>query len=118
MPQMPEHTTKSVVVIGGGPAGLTAAVELCRLNLPVTVFEKDRLVGGIARTGGAQPAGGEARPVEREHRTLVSRRNAPAASRRRAIASKLHMPPSSSPRLHVASQNIGAAPHRGGHEEP
>jgi protoporphyrinogen oxidase len=38
------------VVIGGGPAGLTAAVELCRLNVPVTVLEKDRLVGGIART--------------------------------------------------------------------
>jgi protoporphyrinogen oxidase len=38
------------VVIGGGPAGLTAAVELCRLNVPVTVLEKDKLVGGIART--------------------------------------------------------------------
>ncbi|MCC6191956.1 MAG: NAD(P)/FAD-dependent oxidoreductase [Anaerolineales bacterium] len=38
------------VVIGGGPAGLTAAVELCRRNVPVTLLEKDRLVGGIART--------------------------------------------------------------------
>jgi len=41
---------KHILIIGGGPAGLTAAVELCRQNLRVTVFEKDKLVGGIART--------------------------------------------------------------------
>jgi protoporphyrinogen oxidase len=38
------------IIIGGGPAGLTAAVELARLGVPVTVFERDRLVGGISRT--------------------------------------------------------------------
>jgi protoporphyrinogen oxidase len=38
------------VIIGGGPAGLTAAVELGRLGVPATVLERDRLVGGIART--------------------------------------------------------------------
>ncbi len=41
---------RRAVVIGGGPAGLTAAVELVRAHVPVTVLEKDRLVGGIART--------------------------------------------------------------------
>ncbi len=45
-----ETPINRAVVIGGGPAGLTAAVELCRRGVPVTVLEKDRLVGGIART--------------------------------------------------------------------
>lgn len=42
--------SRHVLIIGGGPAGLTAAVELARQKVPVTVLEKDRLVGGIART--------------------------------------------------------------------
>ena len=43
--------TKHVVVIGAGPAGLSAAYELTRHRTPVTVVEKDpRQVGGIART--------------------------------------------------------------------
>jgi len=44
-------STKHVVVIGAGPAGLSAAYELTRHRTPVTVVEKDPLtVGGIART--------------------------------------------------------------------
>jgi protoporphyrinogen oxidase len=39
-----------VVVIGAGPAGLTAARELTRQGLPVTVLEADDVVGGISRT--------------------------------------------------------------------
>jgi protoporphyrinogen oxidase len=39
-----------VVVIGAGPAGLTAAYELTQRSLPVLVFEGDHQVGGIART--------------------------------------------------------------------
>ncbi len=45
------------IVIGAGPAGLTAAHELLRLGLPVRVLERDTQVGGIARTveyGGAR----------------------------------------------------------------
>jgi protoporphyrinogen oxidase len=38
------------LIIGGGPAGLTAAYELTRLGLPVTVYEQDLQVGGLART--------------------------------------------------------------------
>ncbi len=46
----PRAGDEQAVIIGAGPAGLTAAVELCRAGKPVTVLEKDRLVGGIART--------------------------------------------------------------------
>ncbi|MEW2385227.1 NAD(P)/FAD-dependent oxidoreductase [Micromonospora sp. NPDC047707] len=38
------------VVIGAGPAGLTAAYELLRWGAPVRVFEADEVVGGISRT--------------------------------------------------------------------
>jgi len=47
---MSKSLTKQAVVIGAGPAGLTAAVELCRAGIPVAVLERDDLVGGIART--------------------------------------------------------------------
>ena len=41
---------KNVVIIGGGPAGLTAALELSKRGVPATVLEADKEVGGIART--------------------------------------------------------------------
>jgi protoporphyrinogen oxidase len=39
-----------VVVIGAGPAGLTAAYELSRHDVRSTVLEADSVVGGLART--------------------------------------------------------------------
>ena len=39
-----------VVVIGGGPGGLTAAHELTQYNRRVIVLEKEDKVGGLART--------------------------------------------------------------------
>jgi protoporphyrinogen oxidase len=47
---MVESATKKVVIIGGGPAGLTAAYELCHRGIESIVLEKDSLVGGLART--------------------------------------------------------------------
>jgi protoporphyrinogen oxidase len=41
---------RRVLIIGGGPAGLTAAWELCKQGVPAVVFEADGMVGGIART--------------------------------------------------------------------
>jgi protoporphyrinogen oxidase len=42
---------RKVVIMGAGPAGLTAAYELMKRDVPVTVVEKDPTqVGGLART--------------------------------------------------------------------
>ncbi len=46
----PARSETSVVVIGAGPAGLTAAYELSKHRVPAVVLEADKVVGGIART--------------------------------------------------------------------
>ena len=43
-----EHA--DVIVIGAGPAGLTAAWKLAQANRKVLVIEQNDIVGGIART--------------------------------------------------------------------
>jgi protoporphyrinogen oxidase len=46
-----EKESRHVVIMGAGPAGLTAAYELLKNEVPITVLEKDpTYVGGLART--------------------------------------------------------------------
>lgn len=45
----PARTDKKVAVVGGGPAGLSAASFLSRAGVPVTVFERSGMLGGAAR---------------------------------------------------------------------
>ena len=45
-----ENSSKEIVIIGGGPAGLTASYHLSKDGVKSIVLEKDKVVGGIART--------------------------------------------------------------------
>ena len=46
-----DKTGKRVVIIGSGPAGLTAAQQLVRAGHDVIVFEKQNNIGGLLRYG-------------------------------------------------------------------
>lgn len=48
-PQGPAAEPKSVWIVGGGPAGLTAAYEAARLGHRVTLFEQETELGGQIR---------------------------------------------------------------------
>ena len=41
---------KKILIIGGGPAGLTAAYELLKSGVRSIIFEQDQVVGGLSRT--------------------------------------------------------------------
>ncbi len=49
MPAIPSSERK-VVIIGAGPAGLTAAYELMKAGVSSCILEEDDVVGGISRT--------------------------------------------------------------------
>lgn len=47
----PKPTGKKVAIIGAGPAGLTAALDLVRLGHGVTIFDALPVAGGMMRVG-------------------------------------------------------------------
>src|SRR5215470_952624 len=49
---MPTISPKKIVVLGAGPAGLSAAWRLSELGYAVTVLERDSAVGGMGKTIG------------------------------------------------------------------
>ncbi|MBL8241077.1 MAG: NAD(P)/FAD-dependent oxidoreductase [Bryobacterales bacterium] len=50
MSHSPPSSPSQVLILGAGPAGLTAAYELSKHGVSSTVLEKDSTVGGISRT--------------------------------------------------------------------
>jgi 2-oxoacid:acceptor oxidoreductase delta subunit (pyruvate/2-ketoisovalerate family) len=46
-----QYAGEPIAVVGSGPAGATVAYHLARLGYPVTVFERDALLGGALRYG-------------------------------------------------------------------
>lgn len=51
VPEMATSTGKKVAVVGSGPAGFAAAVDLRTLGHDVTIFEAYDLLGGVLRYG-------------------------------------------------------------------
>jgi protoporphyrinogen oxidase len=49
-PMDQSESAPNVVVIGAGPAGLTAAYQLSKAGVASTILESDSVVGGISRT--------------------------------------------------------------------
>ena len=60
---------KKVLIIGAGPAGLTAGYELAKQGYEVTLLEADKQVGGISKTvryqGNRMDLGGHDAPAGR-----------------------------------------------------
>ena len=47
--------TRRALVVGGGAAGLTAALALARLGIPVELVEREAELGGQWRTSATRP---------------------------------------------------------------
>jgi NADPH-dependent glutamate synthase beta subunit-like oxidoreductase/Pyruvate/2-oxoacid:ferredoxin oxidoreductase delta subunit len=50
-PRPESESRKSVAIVGSGPAGLSCAYHARRLGLKVTIFEAEKVLGGMLRLG-------------------------------------------------------------------
>jgi protoporphyrinogen oxidase len=46
----PPNQKQEILILGAGPAGMAAAMELYKKNIPFELIEKNNRVGGLART--------------------------------------------------------------------
>jgi protoporphyrinogen oxidase len=60
-PENADLSDRPILILGAGPAGLTAGYLLARRGLPVIVFEAEDQVGGIAKTEVRDGPGGKYR---------------------------------------------------------
>jgi glutamate synthase (NADPH/NADH) small chain len=51
LPELPPATGKKIAIVGGGPAGLTAAADLVKLGHAVVIFEALHKMGGVLSYG-------------------------------------------------------------------
>jgi NADPH-dependent glutamate synthase beta subunit-like oxidoreductase len=51
MPKVKEQRAEKVAIVGSGPAGLSCAYYLAQEGYPVTIFEKDSVLGGMLTLG-------------------------------------------------------------------
>jgi len=51
LPEVPESINKTVAIVGSGPAGLSAAVELVLNGCKVIMYESARIAGGVLTKG-------------------------------------------------------------------
>jgi glutamate synthase (NADPH/NADH) small chain len=51
LPRLPASTEKKVAIVGGGPAGLTAAADLVKYGHAVVIFEALHKMGGVLSYG-------------------------------------------------------------------
>jgi heterodisulfide reductase subunit A len=68
---------KAVAIIGGGIAGIKAAMSLSDMNCPVYIIERDKVIGGHVGQWGALFTTNETGKdlIERLHKDLISRDN-------------------------------------------
>jgi hypothetical protein len=79
---MPRQEAPRIAILGAGPIGLEAALYACRLNLPVTVYERGRVGEHLRRWGHVRlfsPFGMNSTPLGRAAiRAEAPRRDFPA----------------------------------------